>query len=266
MRKGIDVSYHQGVIDWAKVKSSGVKVAVIRAGYRGTVDTKAKYNIEKALENGIEVGLYWFIYVDRITIEQNAQAFLYFANAYKDKIKHKLWADWEYDTEKKSPGYTPAKRSNDVRKFLEILNENGFDAGIYSNMDYIKSGKFTPQLIADYPLWFARYTNNDDPGLYAKKGKELYLWQYSSKGTVPGINGNVDMNRVFETIQIAKTYPVPSIKTKSIVTALNSIQVTSTFEYRKKIAIKNSISNYKGTDAQNTEMLRRLMGGTLLKI
>jgi lysozyme len=207
MKNGIDVSYHQGPIDWAKVKASGIDVAIIRAGYRTTVDKMAKVNVENALKNGLEIGLYWFIYVDKATIEDNAKAFLNFALPYKAHIKHMLWADWEYDTEKKSPIYNAQSRSNAVDEFCQIILKGGFDVGIYSNMDYIKSQKFTPQLIAKYPLWFARYTSAKEPGAYSQKGKSLYMWQYTSSGVVGGVSGYVDCNRVYDGKEVKKTYP-----------------------------------------------------------
>ena len=207
MKNGIDVSYHQGAIDWAKVKASGIDVAIIRAGYRTTVDKMAKINVENALRNGLEIGLYWFIYVDKATIEDNAKAFLNFALPYKKHIKHMLWADWEYDTEKKSPIYNAQSRSNAVDEFCQIILKSGFDVGIYSNMDYVKSQKFTPQLIAKYPLWFARYTSAKEAGTYSQKGKSLYMWQYTSSGVVGGVSGYVDCNRVYGGKEVAKTYP-----------------------------------------------------------
>ena len=207
MKNGIDVSYHQGSIDWQKVKASGIDVAIIRAGYRTTVDKMAKINVENALKNGLEIGLYWFIYVDKATIEDNARAFINFALPYKAHIKHMLWADWEYDTEKKSPIYNAQSRSNAVDEFCQIILKSGFDVGVYSNMDYIKSQKFTPQLIAKYPLWFARYTSAKEPGAYSQKGKSLYMWQFTSSGTVSGISGYVDCNRVYDSREVKKTYP-----------------------------------------------------------
>ena len=264
MRKAIDVSYHQGKIDWSAVRRSGIDAAIIRAGYRTTFDRMAKYNVKEALKNNIEIGLYWFIYVDQKSIYENAQSFIEFAREYKDGIKHKLWADWEYATDEKSPGITSELRSQMLRQFLETIEHSGFEIGIYSNMDYIKSGKFEPNLITDYPLWFARYIEAEDPGVYAKRGKELYLWQYTSKGSVHGINGNVDLNFMYE--QAYKYYSIPRIKTNSIVSSLNSILVDSSYSFRKKIAEKNGIKGYYGSATQNITMLNLLINGRLEKV
>lgn len=191
--KGIDVSYHQGTIDWNKVKNAGIDFAMIRAGYgKTTVDKKFIENICGADTAGIKVGIYWFIYAtNEEEAVANADKCSETINLYKDIITMGVAADWEYDSDKNSTknGVTQTKesRSSIVRAFLNRLKEEGYEVINYANPDYLKS-KF--EGLEEYPTWLAWYTDKEEK---AKKYSPI-MWQYSSKGSVDGIKGNVDMD------------------------------------------------------------------------
>lgn len=188
MIKGIDVSKYQKNIDWKKVADSGVKVAIIRAGYgQSQVDSKFKANIEGALANGIEVGVYWFIYAKNTQeAVKNAEKCFATISAYKSKITRRVWADWEYDSDAKAPGLSKAQRTQIVVAFVETLKNLGLSVGVYANPDYLNT-KFND--LSSYPLWLAQYG--------PKKSKDCEMWQYSSTGKVNGIDGNVDLDEVY---------------------------------------------------------------------
>lgn len=191
--EAIDVSKYQGEIDWKKVKESGIESAIIRAGYgRDTMDKYFAYNAEQAIANDIPVGFYWFIYATSINRAiENADMFHSLIKKYKDKITMKVWADWEYDSDNNSikNGVVQTKESRTliVKAFLKRLQEYGYEVGVYANPDYI-NGKFGD--LSEYPLWLAWYGGTEED----IKKYNPFMWQYSSKGTVPGIEGNVDMN------------------------------------------------------------------------
>ena len=98
--KLIDVSAHNGTIDFAKVKADGVQGVIIRAGYGfKTVDKCFKNNIKNALANGLHVGVYWFGYAYTVSqAEREAKYCLSVINAYKGKIDLPIFYDWEYDS------------------------------------------------------------------------------------------------------------------------------------------------------------------------
>lgn len=188
--KGIDVSKHQGKIDWRKVKASGnVDFAIIRAGYGYTYkDPYFEQNIKDAIANGIKVGAYWFIYA--LTVEEavkNAEKFHKIIAPYAKDITMKVWADFEYDSDKyaEKNGYlfSKANRTSIVKAFCKRLEELGYDVGVYANRDYLNN-KFND--LSMYPLWYALYSSTKD--------RECLVWQNTSKGTLDGIKGNVDMN------------------------------------------------------------------------
>lgn len=200
MRKGIDVSKHQGVINWDSVKASGVEFAIIRAGYgRDTVDAYFVRNIEECIRLDISVGVYWFIYgVNESEAVQNADKFHETILPYKEKIIMKAWCDFEYDTDrnanKRGVIFDRKTRTNMVIAFCERMKSYGYEVGNYANPDYL-IGKFND--LSQYPLWLAWYNATEN----SAKKYNPEIWQYTSGGTVPGINGNVDMNYYYGEIK-----------------------------------------------------------------
>ena len=184
--KGIDVSNYQGKIDWAKAKADGVTFVIIRAGWGKTnVDPKFRANIEGAIDAGIDVGIYWFLYTKTENdIVLNAKKCQETIEPYRRQITMKVWADWEYDSDRYKPGLTKAQRTAWVKKFLETMKGYGYNVGIYANPDYLNS-KFND--VSEYPLWLAYYATS--------KGKyNPFMWQYTSSGKVNGIVSRVDMD------------------------------------------------------------------------
>ena len=98
--KGIDVSKHNGTINWSKVKNDGVKFAIIRAGYgTDTIDPKFKSNIEGAIAAGLDVGIYWFSYAtSESKAKVEANKCIEVLKQYKDKITYPVFFDFEYDS------------------------------------------------------------------------------------------------------------------------------------------------------------------------
>lgn len=191
--KGIDVSYHQGIIDWKKVRNSGVEFAIIRAGYgKNQVDSKFIENICGAHTAGLKIGIYWFIYaLNKTDAIANAEKCLETIKTYKDIIELGVAADYEYDSdkysEKKGVQQTPQSRSGIVRAFLSCLKSNGYKVFNYANPDYL-NGKFED--LSEYPLWLAWYGASEEGAL----AYSPVMWQYSSSYIVDGIAGNVDVN------------------------------------------------------------------------
>lgn len=180
---GCDISYWQGEVDFNKLYERGIRFVFIRAGYGTTADKRFISYINGAIKAGLLIGIYWFMYAKNEQVAKaNAEKCLEVIAPYKDYIHLGVCADWEYDSDKNAGYLSNARRSMFVREFLRTVEEQGYQPSIYSNQDYIKSGKFTAELIKQYPLWFAKYS--DEMGKYATKGKDghPYFWQYTSKG------------------------------------------------------------------------------------
>lgn len=201
--KGIDVSTFQGTIDWGKVKNAGIDFAMIRAGFgKGTVDNKFIENICGANTAGIKIGIYWFIYaLNEEEAIKNAEKCIETIKLYKSIIELGVAADYEYDSDeyskKKGVVQTKESRSNIVRAFLNRLKKEGYEVINYANPDYLKS-KF--EGLEEYPTWLAWYTDNEEKA----KAYKPVMWQYSSKGSVDGINGNVDMDIYYGEVEEKK--------------------------------------------------------------
>ena len=184
----IDVSYHNGVIDFARVKKAGIFGVIIRAGYgTKTEDKQFHANMTAAIKEGLHIGCYWFMYgSSNADALANAKKCIDTIKGCKGYIDLGVWSDWEYDSDKKAPGQTKETRTEFVRLFNGYIEEQGFEAGTYTNIDYYKN-KFNMSKLKKWPVWIARY--NKELGDY-----ECAMWQYSSNGKIDGITGPVDLN------------------------------------------------------------------------
>lgn len=198
---GCDISYYQGNVDFKVMKKAGIKAVIIRAGYGTTIDKRFITYINAAIREGFAIGIYWFVYASTATnVLNNAKKCLEAVVPYKQYISLGIWCDWEYDSDRYAGVMTASMRSKFVDMFNCYIEEAGYEAGIYSNQDYIQSKKFKPWLVAKYPLWFAKYSVNISSYAYKGKNNRPYIWQYSSTGNgkVYGVSSTkLDMNKVF---------------------------------------------------------------------
>lgn len=181
---GCDISKYQGKVDFFKMKKAGIKFVIIRAGYGTTEDPYFKTYVDGASKAGLLIGVYWFMYGGSVAkAMDNAKKCLEVIEPYRNKLQLGVWADWEYDSDEKSGVIlTNTTRSMIVRTFLNMVSEQGYFTGIYSNRDYIKSKKFLTELIKDYPLWYALYAASSDAYGNLGKGGHPLMWQYTSNG------------------------------------------------------------------------------------
>ena len=185
--KGIDVSEHQGVIDWAKVAKDGVQFAVIRAGYGRELSQKDKQferNYAGAKAAGIKVGAYWYSYANSVERgEQEARTCLKVLEGKRFELP--IFFDQEY--EKSILALSNKTRTDIVLKFLETVKRAGRKVGLYSSTNFI-TANLQANRLTEYPLWIAEY------GSKLHYTGKVWAWQYTSKGRVAGIRGNVDCN------------------------------------------------------------------------
>lgn len=194
---GIDVSRHQGSIDWAAVKDAGVDFAMLRLGYRGygtgaiVTDSYFAQNIRDALANGIEVGVYFFS--QAISPAEAVEEAQYCMDVLADyDITYPVVFDWEpYDAstvpDARTHGLSDEVLNACAIAFCDAIEAGGYQSMIYGNLTYFYRHYDLSKLL-DYPLWLAQY--NSTPTFYY----HFDMWQYSSKGSVAGIDGNVDLD------------------------------------------------------------------------
>ena len=181
----IDVSEHQGVINWEKVKPH-IAGAILRCGYGGDYtdqdDEQFRRNADECTRLGIPFGVYLYSYAKSIQAAQyEADHVLRLIKGYK--LAYPVYLDLE------EPG-TQTGAVERAKVFGDIIEKAGYWCGIYANLNwwenYLKDG------LDRFTKWVAQYNNECQ-----YKGPNLDIWQYTSKGKVDGINGNVDMNECY---------------------------------------------------------------------
>lgn len=188
--KGIDVSYHQGEIDWERVKASGCQFAMLRAGYgNNTVDAQFRRNAAECNRIGLPIGAYWFCYAySAEKAVREADGCLSAISGYR--LDYPVCYDIEQASadyaEKQGVTFTPDLAKSLVKSFCDRIEARGYYAMFYSNRSFFNTYLGT-SLAKRYAFWYARYTDKFD-------GTDCGIWQYSSSGSVPGISGNVDLD------------------------------------------------------------------------
>lgn len=197
LKRGIDVSDHQKEIDWQSVADSGVEFAILRCGWRGytagglNMDEHFLANYEGAKAAGLDVGVYFFS--QATTMEEGAEEARFVLDVLEGRaLDLPVYFDWEEIS-------TDEARTDDISgtvvtdaclEFCRIIEEGGYEAGVYT---YLNLGYFTYELdrLAGLPIWLG------DPGSAPEFYYDHQIWQYSFTGSVPGIEGDVDMNVLY---------------------------------------------------------------------
>ena len=199
---GIDVSKWQGKIDWQKVKNSGIEFALIRIGYRGEngivyKDDNADYNIQQAQKAGVLVGVYFFsTAVSEAEAKEEAEWTLQAIEGYK--ISYPVVYDCEGYKNSMSRMFdlSAEERTVNAIAFLETVKQEGYDAMFYGALGEIQDEAYWDigKIEKKHKIWVAQYSG----AIYPQKDKPDYqgktsAWQYTNKGRVDGVSGNVDM-------------------------------------------------------------------------
>ncbi|MBR1553812.1 MAG: glycoside hydrolase family 25 protein [Oscillospiraceae bacterium] len=191
MHKGIDVSRHNGAIDWQKVRDSGLaEFAVLRAGYGKLLsqkDSRFEEYYAQCQKYGIPVGCYWYSYAKSVAeIQTEANVFLKVIQG--KKFEYPVYLDFE---ESSQFALGKAKCSEMAETFLKIMEQAGYFAGLYSSKSHLET-YFTEEIRNRYAVWVAHYgvEKTDYSG-------QAGIWQKSEKGSVSGISGYVDLNECY---------------------------------------------------------------------
>lgn len=193
---GVDVSEHNGFIEWTKVRDSKkVDFVMIRAGYgQGTVDKQFHKNALMCNTLDIPIGIYWFSYATTVdAAAREAEACLKTIKDYK--ITYPVAFDFEDDSVRvaKKNGVTITKSLATLMamSFLSVIKNAGYEAVNYSNPAYLNQ-YFDSSVKANFPLWLAQWPVNPRPEI--RPIQSPVIWQYDANGRIPGINSAVDLN------------------------------------------------------------------------
>lgn len=198
---GIDVASYQGVINWQKVAASGVGFAMVRVGYRSNdgvlhEDANARYNLQEANKYGIKTGAYFF---SRATSQdeavQEANLCISIISGYSITYPVAYNCEGYNKSTSRQYGISMQDRSSYAQTFLTTVKGAGYTPMFYASRNELSGGTDwdTASLSGNNKIWLAYYPS--DPSVTSPGYSGSYcMWQYTSKGSVPGIEGNVDID------------------------------------------------------------------------
>lgn len=286
---GIDVSKWQGNFDFRNAQRQGVKFAILRAGYTGSsdgvskaVDVKYEQFYKECKKLGIGVGAYWF---SRATSKAKGEAeakYMYDKCLKGKQFEYPIYIDVEDTVYQKKASKKAVTEA--IIGFCEYLENKGYWVGIYaSDISGFKEMMNVSDLKA-YDKWVARY--GSEPKYVTSYG----MWQFSStNGKIKGASNSLDLDYAYKdypklmkkygkngfkkTTEVVTPTEKPKVsyykkytgKSLSLVDALSSLKINSSFTNREKIAKANGIKDYKGTAEQNNKLLSLLKAGKLKK-
>lgn len=193
---GIDVSKWNKEIDWEKAKAAGVEFAIIRCGYRGSVtgtlveDPYFYRNIEGARAAGVKVGLYFFTQATN-AVEAVEEASMVLCLNNGQPLDYPIFIDTEgAGGNGRADGLDTATRTAVCEAFCETIASAGYRAGIYASRNWYYNNLDMTRLDSNV-IWLAEYRE------YPKYTGKYEMWQYTSSGSIDGIEGRVDFNLSF---------------------------------------------------------------------
>lgn len=190
---GIDVSKWQKEIDWDKVKNDGIDFAIIRCGYRGSVtgslveDPYFAQNIKGASAAGVKVGVYFFTQaVNEVEAVEEASMVVSLIRDYD--LQYPVFIDTEgAGGNGRADGLDVETRTAVCEAFCATIENAGYEAGVYASRNWYNK-KVEAKALERYTIWLAEYRSVPVYQGYYQ------MWQYTSKGSVAGISGRVDLN------------------------------------------------------------------------
>lgn len=193
---GVDVSYWQGEINWPLVKAAGMEFAMIRLGWRGNTegnigeDSTAAVNYRGAKDAGMQVGGYFFS--QAVTAEEAVEEAEFVLEMIKDwKMDMPIVFDWEDAGGTRPIGMDPRTLTDCAKAFCETIENAGYEAMVYTNWNQAFYDLYLEEL-SEYGLWLAMYEAE------MEFPYKIDMWQYSCTGSVPGVEGPVDLNIYFQ--------------------------------------------------------------------
>lgn len=196
---GMDVSQHNGKINFKKAKRDGIEFVFIRVGYTGytkssfslNLDKKYKTYIKDATKAGLKVGVYWYSQSTKVSeAKKEAKALLKAIKGYS--ITMPVVFDYEFaDTKKGRLDSAKLSKTNmtaNALAFLNTVSNAGYDACIYASENFLVEHLYANQISSNFKVWLANYSSKTN------YNGDYEFWQHTAKGIVSGMRGNVDIN------------------------------------------------------------------------
>lgn len=221
---GIDISSHNGNINWESLSKTDTDFVIIRCGIGGNIDdpkidNKFVQNIENAIKHNFDIGIYLYSYaksIERVIIE--AETTLKWVEKYKPNINYPIF----FDVEDKSQISLGKQLLTDMtRVFCSIVGAAGYKTGVYSFKSFLQNNLYLSALEGKYDIWMAHFVN--DP---VSPSMPCDIWQYTEKGSVGGVTGNVDRNYCYKNYADKPEVPegLPELKKGSTGESVKKLQ------------------------------------------
>lgn len=259
--KLIDLSKHNGTVDFNRVKATGIDGVILRAGYGvSTIDEKFKEYIEKAKNANLHIGIYWFGYAyTDANAEKEAQFCIEVLKPYLGQIDLPVFYDWEYDSYNYAikNGVTPNKTSISrwTKIFCDTLETAGYFVGVYGNVDYMNN-YYTDEIKTKYTIWIAQWASK------CTYTGDYGIWQYGAETNkidskyVDGITGIVDKDYCYiDYPSIIKEKGFNGYKINNTQNTGTSTNNTNTSQNNNTSIIKGDINKDGQVDINDLELL-----------
>ena len=193
--RAIDISYCQPIVDFNKVKKSGISAAIVRNGYLGKTDTAWYENTQKAIDAGFDVGTFTYIWSNTpAQAAREAAETVQRLERFKGSISYPVFADME-DNKYLKPGYNKNSRTEILLTFLKTIERAGYYSAVYTNPSWLENYIDKTQILGKYDIWLAAYTNSPDKPTRYNYGQVMWQW---GAAPVSGIKGGpVDSDLVY---------------------------------------------------------------------
>lgn len=249
MLKGIDVSQHQGVIQWDKVKKAGIEFAMLRVGYSTVLDKEFNNNVKGCIDNNIPFGVYLFSYALNET-DARWEAMFLINNIKGLTVNFPVAFDFEYDSIRYANKMKVNLLKDDVIKitetFCRCIEDFNYYAMVYTNKDYYNL-YYNGSIKDKFDLWVAHWS-------ITEPFKKESIWQHTSTGKVDGISGNVDLNYSYKDYKtLIKELGLNNLKAKEDTTDYKTLY----FDLLKDV--QGLYDKYKTDDVQYKDYLNSVL-------
>ncbi len=231
--KVIDISYAQSLVDFEKVKKSGVSAVIIRTGYLGKTDISFHSHITAAIEAGLDIGVYTYIMGNNAAeTAQEAEETINRIAQYKGHINYPVFCDME---DKKYFGlrYDPKIRTDMIEAFCNTVNGAGYYPAVYINPSWLNYYTEKDRIIGKYDIWLAAWT--ESPFIPTRYDFGQTMWQWGSEKT-DGIAGKTDSNICYiDYPALIKSKGKNFLGNNCLITAEKHIAYSETDNYIKRL-------------------------------
>ncbi len=243
---GVDLSEWQGHdVDFNKIREQGYSFVILRAGFATTIDDTFEQNYARAKEAGLDVGVYVYSYAETV------QEALEEAKACKNwiagkKLEYPVYFDLE---DPQTHGSMEKEALSEIAlAFLDELAKDGWLVGLYSCLSWLTYKIDTERVCAQYECWMAQYLHSGTFDIYDRYDEVYGMWQYSSTGSVEGIDGGVDLNVCFKDYpSICKQYGFNGYAASGGTIRLTGADLPNVIKTGESFSVSGEIISTKGS-------------------